>query len=171
MFQVDDEVVYGNTGVCRIIDMQQRKLDGKDVLYYVLKPLDDKTEIIYCPVNNNKVNIRKLMTTEEIYELIHTMPETETEWIENDQKRKEKFNEILKDGDCHKLVKLIKSLYYNREEKKNMGKKFYVADERIMKQAEKILHGELAYVLKIQPEEVVPFIIRELKRPASGSIA
>ena len=47
------------------------------------------------------------------------------------------------------LIKLIRALYFNREEKHRSGKKFYLSDERIMKEAETILHEEFAHVLNI----------------------
>ena len=44
------------------------------------------------------------------------------------------------------------------------GKKFHIADERIMREAEHKLHGEFAYVLNIKLDEVVPFIMGELQQ-------
>lgn len=38
-----------------------------------------------------------------------------------------------------------------------------IGDEKLMQEAEKILHQELALILDIKPEEVAPFITSELK--------
>nr|WP_243108474.1 CarD family transcriptional regulator [Maliibacterium massiliense] len=163
MFQVNDTVMYGNTGVCRIVDIRQEKFAGRTAQYYILKPVDDASTTIHCPTENAQAKIRKLLSPEEVYALIQIMPDMQAEWIESEQQRKEAFNNILKRGDHVELVKLIKALHFKRAEKLQAGRKFYAADEKVMKDAERMLHGELAYVLKIAPEEVVPFIMGELQ--------
>ena len=87
------------------------------------------------------------MTINEVYSLINTMPHTESIWIEDINLRKEKYTKILKSGDNKQLVKLIRTLYLEKEKKKVEGKKLYVNDEKIMTDAEKLLHEEFALVL------------------------
>ena len=106
--------------------------------------------------------MRKILSIGEIHQLIEAMPDAQTKWIENEQLRKEKYGEIIRRGDHKELVQLIKTLYYKKQEKKQEGKKFHVADEKAMKEAERILHGEFAYVLKIKPDDVVPFIMGQI---------
>ncbi len=162
MFAVEDIVVYGNCGVCKIVNICPKRLGEKEVPYYVLKPVRDETTTIYCPVNSDKVKIRKLLTLEEIYQLIQTMPDTQAQWVENDQLRKEKFHEVLKRADHRELIALIKTLHFHKVESARLGRKFHINDERVMKEAERILYGEFAHVLHIEPDEVVPFITGQL---------
>ncbi|MGN0497873.1 MAG: hypothetical protein ACI4F6_02215 [Acutalibacteraceae bacterium] len=56
-----------------------------------------------------------------------------------------------------------------QKEKLACGKKFHSADERIMKDAEKILFEELALVLEIEPSEVLDFIHNELEAQSAGA--
>lgn len=161
-FKINDTVMYGNCDICKIVDIRNEKFSDNEQLYYVLKPVYDERSTIYCPVDSELVKLRKLLTKDEVYELIALMPDTETEWIENDQERKQRFNDLLRNGNHQQLVKLLKTLYYNRELKTREGKKFYATDERVMKEAEKIVHGEIAHVLDISLEEVVPFITGQL---------
>ena len=163
MFCVNDTVLYGATGICRIADIRREKFGGEEKLYYVLIPADNETSTIYCPVDGSKVKIRRLLSAGEIMELIRYIPEAGTEWIDNDQQRKESFGEILRRGDRRELVGLLKTLYQHREEIIHAGKKFRQSDEKIMREAEKILHGEFAHVLNIAPDEVVPFIMGQLE--------
>ena len=164
MFNINDMVMYGNSGVCQIIDIRPEKFGEKEILYYILKPADNDKSTIYCPVDNNKIQMRKLLTIEEIHDILKNMPDSQVEWIESDQLRKEKYTEILKNGSHQDLVKLIRTLHKNQEEKIKTGKKFHIADERIMREAEHKLHGEFAYVLNIKLDEVVPFIMRKLQQ-------
>ena len=162
MFQVNDVVMRGTSGICKIVDIRKENFRGAPEMYYVLQPINEKTTI-FCPVESDKLKIRKLLTREEIDELIGSMPNRENIWIENDTERKDKFNAILKHGDHAELISLLKTLYRKREEKKELGKKFHIADERVMKEAEQLLHGEFAYVLGIGEEQVLPYIFGKLK--------
>ena len=103
------------------------------------------------------------MTINEVYSLINTMPHNESIWIEDINLRKEKYTKILKSGDNKQLVKLIRTLYLEKEKKKVEGKKLYVNDEKIMTNAEKLLHEEFALVLDIKVDEVLPFILGKLE--------
>lgn len=161
-FKIDDTVMYGNCDICKIEDIRNEKFSNQEQLYYVLKPVYDERSTIYCPVESEQIKLRRLLTRDEVNELIASMPDTETEWIDNDQERKQRFNDLLRNGDHAQLVKLLKTLYANREMKLSEGKKFYAADERVMKEAEKIVHSEIAHVLDISLEDVAPFITGKL---------
>lgn len=162
MFQVNDTVMYSNSGICKITDIRPEKFSKEKVVYYVLKPLNGQNATIYCPVNTGQDKIHKLLSKKEILELIHAVPEIKVEWIANEQIRKEKFHEILRHGEHRELIQLLKTLYTIRKEKIAAGRKFHVADEKMMKEAENILYGEFAHVLNISREEVLPFIMGEI---------
>lgn len=164
MFSKNDYIVYGTTGVCKIIDIVKKNFNKNlEREYYVLKPAYDTNSTIYAPVDNKTVSIRKIMTINEVYSLINTMPHTEIIWIEDINLRKEKYTKILKSGDNKQLVKLIRTLYLEKEKKKVEGKKLYVNDEKIMTDAEKLLHEEFALVLDIKVDEVLPFLLGKLE--------
>lgn len=162
MFNINDTIMYGSQGVCRILDIREESFGGEPKLYYVLEPVYEGNSTIYCPVDSDKISLRKLLTLPEIHELIQLMPDTEANWIENDQERKEKFNNIVKQGDHRELICLIKTLYFHRQAKIEAGRKPHAIDERLMKEAEHILYSEFAHVLQIQPDEVLPFIMGQL---------
>ena len=164
MFGIGDTIVYGTSGVCKIVEICPRTVDHKEIMYYVLKPVYDDHSTIYCPVDNHKVRFQKVLTRAELRALIQKIPGTPVEWEENDQQRRERFNAVLKHGGRGELIQLLRTLYAHREERLRAGKKAHTADERLMKEAENILHGEFAYVLGIQPEEVAPFIREELQK-------
>lgn len=166
MFSINDYVIYGTTGICKIVDIR-KKCFGMDTekTYYILQPVYSNNSTIYVPIDNDSVTkkMQPILTTEEIYDLIKTMPDEKTFWIADDNLRKEKYIEILKTGDRKELIKLIKTLYAHKKERLESGRKFYAADENIMNSAEKILYEEFALVLSIKPEEVVPFITKQLQ--------
>jgi CarD family transcriptional regulator len=163
IYAVNDYVVYGNNGVCKITDIRKEKFYGtEEQVYCVLEPVHSNKSTIYTPINRNLDKFRNVMSCEEVYELIHSIPNEETIWIEDYQARSEKFNEILKEGDPKQLIALIKTLYEHQENLLSNGKKMRMSDEKIKRDAEHLLFDEFAYVLDIQPHEVLPFILNEL---------
>lgn len=164
MYAVNDRIMYGQSGICKIVDICEKKFGKETRQYYILQPMYDPNTTIYCPVSNENAPIRKLLSTKDVYALIEDMPEVSGEWIENDNRRREVQAEILHRGDHRELIRLIKTLYNKREEKQAEGKRFHQADEKAMAEAEKMLYQEFAQVLDITPEEVVPFIVGKLKK-------
>lgn len=163
MFKVSDYVVYGSTGVCQIIDISKEKnLSNDEIQYYVLQPVYNGRMIIKAPVNNQKVLMRQIITKDDVSTFIANMPEKQTIWINDDKQRIENFKAALRTGKSEEWIKIIKTIYLEKEEKLVVGKKLTKIDEDIMKTAEKQLCEEFAIALNISPDEVVPYIIAHI---------
>lgn len=163
MFGKGEYIIYASTGVCKIEDIRKERFGGASREYYILKPEYVNNSKIYAPVGSSENRMKKIISKEDVQKLIHSMPTEEMIWIEDDNARKEKFNELVKGGDRRDLVKLLKTLHCKQKEKLAAGKKFHSADERVMKEAEKILFEEFALVLEISPDEVVGVIQDEFE--------
>jgi hypothetical protein len=61
------------------------------------------------------------------------------------------------------------SIYCNQQAAQAKKKRLGMVDERYMKQAERLLYGELSAALGIPPEEVQPYIARRLAGAPAGS--
>ena len=158
MFKVNDYVIYKSTGVYKIVDIVKEDIHGIDIEYYVIQPVYGNNLTIKAPVKTAQTTMRKTMTKEDVLSLIATMPEQETIWIEDDRQRNEYFKDTLKNGNSEEWVKLIKTLYLEKQKKSDAGKKLMKTDEQIMKAAEKNLYEEFAVALNISPDEVVSYI-------------
>jgi CarD family transcriptional regulator len=164
MFRVNDYVVYGSTGVCKIDAINREDFgDAHEREYYVLTAVHANSLSIYIPTDNTDVTMRRIMTKDEIYTLIKTIPDIDGAWIDDDHQRKAMFSEIIQSGDQSKMVQLIKILAERKLELEKDGKSLSSADAETMKAAEKLLHNEFALVLDIAPEQVVPFIREEIR--------
>ena len=159
MFKVNDYIMYGLTGVCQVVDITKESfIDNLQKEYYVLKYIYDNDTIIKIPTDNEKISMRKLLSKEDMSTLINSIPNSETIWIDNDRKRNEEFKSILKTGDIENLVKLIRSIYLDKEYKQSIGKKLYKVDDEIMQTAERLLNEEFATILNISPDKVATYI-------------
>ncbi len=164
MYKINDTVLYGSHGACIITEISKLSFGGPEKQYYILKPVHNSGSTVYVPVDNNVLTskMRQILSIDEIQTLIHDMPVEKALWIEDETKRKEKYHEILLSGDRHKLIGMIKALYQHQKEQNKKGKRLHATDERIFKEAEKLLYDEFAFVLQIKPSQVLPFIMEQL---------
>lgn len=165
MYKTGDTVIYGTQGVCRIEGVQTKRIRGEYVDYLVLRPVYDKNSTVFVPKNNEKLlsKMRDILSADEIYRIIKELPEEDPVWIEDDNIRKARYQEIIDEGDRSRIMLIIKTLYSHRKKQEEKGRRLHQADEYILKQAEKLLHNEFALVLDISPEEVVPFIMKQVE--------
>ncbi len=166
MFKIEETVLYGVNGICTITDIEEKKINKDIKKYYVLKPIYNKASTLFVPVDNELLTskMKKILSKKEIYDLIESISDEDNDWIENEQERNKKYSEILKSGERREIMKMLRALHNHRIKLKDTGRKFHVADEKIMRAAEGILHEEFAYVLDIKRENVTEFIVSHLER-------
>lgn len=164
MFKINDYVVYGLTGVCQVADIARDEFSDKETEYYVLNPLNNDNLTIKVPVNNEKVVMRHVMTKDDVSSLIAAIPETECLWQEDERQRNMSFKAALKSGSNEELLKVIRTLYMERKARAAAGKKLTKTDEEIMATAENKLNQEFAVALNITPEEVLPYILKNVPK-------
>ena len=77
MLEKGELVVYGEKGICEVDGTTHLELRGadKNKLYYILIPLGERDTKIYCPVDNEKVPLRRPMNKNEAMKLIEELPE------------------------------------------------------------------------------------------------
>ena len=139
--------MYPGTGVCKITDIVTQKfMRTEEKTYYVLKAVyDTANTTIYCPVDNDRIKLRKLLSHEDFEQIITTLDLSESIWVNNDTERKKVFAATVSGGNHAELLRLITELHMHREQKQKEGKKLHLADERVLHDAEKIICQELAY--------------------------
>ena len=161
MFQKGEYIMYGSTGVCRVEDVavpDNIPMKEKGTLYYKLAPVYGAGNI-YIPVDS-KVFMRPVLTKEQANELIDKIPSIQEPVYEaKDQKNlADCYCASLRAHECEELVGMIKAIYQKHKKLEGTGRKLGKADTEYMKQAQALLHGELAVVLGIPFEEVPEYI-------------
>ena len=160
MFKVNDIVVYGTQGVCKIVAVEVRKVDGVNKEYFVLKPSNHAGATFYVPVWNEKAwqKMRKVKTKQEIDALIDAMPGHIPTWIENENERKETYKKILASGDQAGIISMLQALYTHKKLREDQGKRLHMSDEYFMKDAEQLLYHEWQYVLNVDKDGLMDYI-------------
>ena len=159
MFQVGENVVYGQCGVCRVLHVGPLPNGSMgDRPYYTLQPYYS-TEVIYAPVEG-KVFMRPALDRARAEEVIRAIPDVQRE-IEAERNltvMREKYEAAFRSYNCEDLIGLIKNLYQKNQDAVQNGRRVGQLDLRYMKRAEELLHGELAIALGIRRDEVAPYI-------------
>lgn len=165
MFEVNDMVVYGTHGVCKIEAVERKEFSGVSKEYYFLRPANDSTAAIYVPTQNEKLvgKLRKLLTEQEVYQLIETMPQKEIIWYQKENERKEEYKKLIEKGDHSELIGMIKAIYLQKQQRESEGKHLYISDERFFREAENLLYDEFQYVLNIKKEDLLALICSKIK--------
>ena len=166
MFEKGELIIYGNTGVCRIVNITTPDIKGipKGKLYYELQPYYQKEGKIFTPVDNDKVVMRKILTKKEAKRLLDDIPEIETLYVENDKMREMQYKECVRSGQCREWIKIIKTLYLRKMKRISQGKHITATDEKYLKQAEDSLYSELSISLDIPKNDMEKYIANHIEQ-------
>lgn len=162
MFKINDYIMYGNIGVCKVMDITKETImNSEEKEYYVLNPIyskHSKNTVIKIPTDNDKIFMRAIISRDEVDSLVNNIPNQEIVWVDNDRERSEQFKLMLKSGKCEDVITVIKSIRSDKDKRKAAGKKVCKSDEEVLQTAEKMLHQEFGAILDIKPEEVRKYI-------------
>ena len=148
MYQIGELVQYGNSGVCKIEEIVQG-VPGlqKDIQCYLLIPVNGRDGKIYSPVDSGKVKMRRILSSEEVRELMEKVPQMEELTIANEKQCESIYKEELYSVDCSRWLGLLKTLYARKAARLEAGKKVTATDERYLKSVEDRLKEEFSIVL------------------------
>lgn len=149
-------------GVCKIENIKAESF-GRGALrqFYVLKPIyDNNSTTLYVPTDSKKIVLKPLIDEKEIKDLLRNLDTTNCLWVENDVQRKDVFTKILKSGDRSQIILLIKELHEQKLCRQQTGKRLHISDEKFLREAEKLIHEELAFSMNIAVDDVSDFIMK-----------
>lgn len=159
MYQVNDNVMYSTTGVCRITEIRKQKIMGDiEMDYYVLLPIYAKNSTIMAPVDKADQLMRKITSKDHIDKTLSQIPSYEVKWVEDDRQRAEHFRQQLKTGSLEEWTKLIKTLLTQQQLRQEQGKKLRQSDENVLRNAQRLINEEFATSLQIPVEQVSDYI-------------
>ena len=164
MLKLNDTVMYGTTGVCTVENIEKKTIGKVTRTYYVLRPKAQTSSTVFLPADNEILlrKVRTVMTADEIIGIIRELPAEPNIWVDDDNERKLRYNEIITSGDRKRCLLMVRTLRSHQKELAEKGKRLHIADERALKEGQRLIHDEFSYVLNIEPEEVGSFISAEM---------
>lgn len=160
MYAVDDYVVYGIHGVCRILDLQEQCVGTHRRMYYVLEPMDQSGAKYMLPSDNPVVlgKIRPLMSKEELEQILQSSEVEKDCWVADENKRKQIYRELINGGDRATLIRMIGTLERHKQAQTLAGRKFHLCDENFLRDAKKLIESEISLILGIEKLQVGAYI-------------
>ncbi len=160
MFSVNDYVVYGSEGVCRIEDIGRKDITGLDreKEYYTLVPVY-KSGRIYTPTDSSII-MRRVITKEQAQELVKHIKDISSELdVPRDSKLAAAFyKELVRTYEYEKLISVIRHIFEKQRRLVLLKKNLPAVDAKYFKMAQDILYGELGFALGIAPNQVKGYI-------------
>ena len=158
MFQKGDYLVY-KKDVCKVLEVKEKYF--KDMDYYILMPITDKSLKIQIPMNSQL--IRELITKERVEEIINSIPsieiiKTDSKSLEND------YKQLMQSGTQEDLIRIIKTTYLRNKERIDNNKKTTDKDNYYFNQAELYLYNEFSVVLNMTYDETKEYIISKVNK-------
>lgn len=166
-YREGEYVVYRSNGLCRIDGMRTACFDGdNERTYYALHPVDQPDASFFVPADLSDLEqrMRRILTKQQILDIIGMADQQEIEWIEDAKQRFEIYDGILKTGDRARILQLMKLLAQRREQLESQRKKLYAGDNRLLTNAQRLLTQEFAFVLHIEQDQVIPFILEHIHK-------
>ena len=155
MFCVGDYIMYGKCGVCKLTDICRSPFDAKDTKqYYELRPISNVTSVIYTPVDNDKIMLRKLMDKDDAQKFLDRVASIAPLTVENEKKRRDIYKEAIADLYPDGYVSVIRTVYERRRAFEAARRHITDADSEFESLAKRSLFGELSIVLGIPVEQV-----------------
>ncbi|MBQ9068710.1 MAG: hypothetical protein IJ131_06555 [Eggerthellaceae bacterium] len=157
-FSVDDIVMYGPNGCCKVAAIEQRDAG----MYYILHPVHNDHTKLLVPMDNEDLvgRMRHVPSKRVLRDCIKRALEEPLVWIDDSAERKEAAKHVLSFGSEVELLVLVRSFYKHKEAILASGKKATSSDNAILKTAQEHVRDEFSVVLGIDVDEVDDYIHR-----------
>jgi RNA polymerase-interacting CarD/CdnL/TRCF family regulator len=141
-FQVGDWVVHCAHGLGQVHAIEERMIDKKTVLYYMVQ-LTDLT--IWVPADENQNNrLRPPATAAEFKKSLSILSSPADQLISDRRQRNLQLLEMLKDGSVESLCRVLRNLTAHRH-----NRTWSEYDSALMNRVQKALIGEWSFILSV----------------------
>ncbi len=165
MYKIGDKVMYGIHGLCSITAEETRVVDRKQVCYFVLSPDDQPGAKYLVPMRNEAAlkKLRRVLTKEQLEELLHAPEVRQDAWITDENRRKQRYRELITDGDRVALLQMVCSLHRHKQEQAQLGRRLHQCDDNFLKDAQRLLETEFSQTLGLEPGQVGRYLQETLE--------
>ena len=168
MYQIGKRVMYGLHGVCRIVATEEQLVDRKCVVYPVLEPEGQTGSRYLVPTYNEAAmsKVKQIMTQEDLVSLMESREVNTDSWIRDENQRKQNYRELITSGNRTKLMQMVRTLYRHNASQAAAGRKVHLCDDNFLRDAEKLLAGEISAVMNMDPDQARQYLRSKLKEDA-----
>jgi CarD family transcriptional regulator len=155
MFQIGDKAVYPGHGVGVIEAIETKQISGSELMFYILRVLDNGMTIMIPRDNVGAVGLRGVIRKLEIPKVLKILRDRDVE-IDNQtwNRRYREYMEKINTGSIFEIAEVLRDLYLLRTEKE-----LSFGERKILETAKNLLVKELAIVRDVKETD----ILREIK--------
>lgn len=161
MYKIGDKVVDKTGKIFEVDTIEEKNFGSKSEQYFVLRPCFkynfNPGYHLFVPVSKEEL-LRPVLSKEEALSLIDSINTLDTYSDVSPKDRKIYFQKILTNGNRIEILKIIKTLYEYREERRKMNKPLSEFDRRLLKDLTDLMHNEFSLALSIPVADVERFI-------------
>ena len=162
MYRVGETVLYGRSGVCRIVARGTLDFCTSGQEYYVLRPITSESTV-YVPVDSERLlgRMHRLLDRAALTALLSSREIKAGEWIENETQRKNASEQVVDSGDRAAILRLLRTLTARRDELIARGRHLWQSDERLLRDVERVLVDEISCVLEVSRAHAQAMLVGE----------
>lgn len=160
MYSVGQTVLYGTNGVCNIAGITDRQIGKQLMQYYVLKPIFSESSTLFVPTKPAACRQNKICKVCKRDRGILSSLSSPGKWNNDKTKRAEEFRAIITRGDCSELIGLIRLIRSHEQAQIEHGRRLHISDERILKEAEKMVCDEISTALDVSKDEALGMVMK-----------
>ncbi len=107
-----DQIVHSQYGVGKIVDLSEKKLGEKTILYYVVETTNSTYWLPVAKADNERV--RLIVSPKKIEEAIETLQQKPGQMDDQHEIRKERITEVTTSGELIQTAELVRDLAYRK---------------------------------------------------------
>ena len=155
MFQIGDKAVYPGHGVGVIESIETKQISGRELMFYILRIVDNGMTIMIPRDNADAVGLRGVIRKLEIPKVIRILKARDVE-VDNQtwNRRYREYMEKINTGSIYEIAEVIRDLHLLKTEKE-----LSFGERKILDMAKNLLVKELAIVRDVKESD----ILREIR--------
>lgn len=159
IFKVGQKVVYPTQGVAIVEQIEARRINGEEHVFYLLR-LHANDSVVMVPTNNaDEIGLRCPIAKRKCDELLEILAQDfdapPTDWKD----RFKGFSEMMRKGDLFAVAEVLKTLTYL-----NQTKPLSFREKQMLERAHYLVVSEMAMVCRKSEAAVAPKVDEALNR-------
>lgn len=173
MYQIGDYLVHENSGVCKIVDIDDMELMGRGSkkTYYCMSPVFKEGAMVFTPVDGGNARLRSVASADAFHDILDNLDDLDVIEAPNDRVRQELFKEVLREFSPEAMSRVVKTALVRKWDRIASGKKVMAQDEKVLNGAGKKLFEEMAFSLDCEVDEVQNIFEEKIKAIVDNTFA
>jgi CarD family transcriptional regulator len=150
MFNVGDLAVYPAHGVGLIENIEKKSISGIELIFYVIRILDNDMKIMIPKKNVEQVGLRKVISGNEVEQVYAILEEKDIKFTPQTWNRRyREYMDKIKTGSIFDLAAVLRDLYILQ-----MDKPLSFGEKKMLDTAKGLLVKELSVAKEKREEEI-----------------